>query len=125
MPPLYRPAARATVNVTVRSGLGQVGLARRIQPSCDGLGEGGMTAEVVVGDEHDRRSLARVGDEVRVADDAHELEARPPARLGVAEHVALLAQLEVDLSQLETVEGGCHGVDALAGERALFGARDE
>ncbi len=75
-----------------------------------------MPGQIMVGDQHGRRGLARLPDEVGVAHDPHQLEARAAPRLDVAEHVALLPQLEVDLRELEAVQGGGHRIHPLPGE---------
>ena len=78
-----------------------------------------------VAGEHLGGELARVGDHVAVARDAEELQRRAAARLGGAEHVALLAQLEVDAGELEAVERRRDRLDPLARERARLGRGDE
>ena len=49
-------------------------------------------------------ATARCGDEIGILDDAQQPQRRSRAGLRVAEHVALAAQLEVDLGEREAVE---------------------
>ena len=83
-------------------------------PPLERGGEPGMRDQRGVLVEHLLGRDARLGDEVGILHHAQQPQRRPRAGLRVAEHVALAAQLEVDLGELEAVERRRDGLDALA-----------
>ena len=113
-PPGVRPRS---VDALARRSPGQ----RPSQPLCELAAEGGARLGDAAG--RPRRAAPRrgAGAPSRARDDRRAGARRPAAAgkpaLGEAEHVALPAQLEVLLGQLEPVAGRCDGLEAGPGDR--------
>src|SRR5665647_807251 len=86
------------------SALRQRSAFRVVEPALDGLPKRRNGPEVGVRADQVLRVSASLGDQVAVGGHAEEAERGPPARLDAAEHIALPAQFQVDLGQLEPVE---------------------